>query len=222
MPCRSRKWWEGREDDIRAGLKALAALTDGTIYIGVASGSKLPDFEGAETVEFPILHPAGNAGVQIANIEPVNKGEVVWTLDIVTLARIGHLFASGAADWDVKVAVTGSEVSKPEIVDTVAGAEISALIKNNVENDGRNHRVISGNVLTGVPVGADGYLRYPYRQVTVIPEGNDVDEFMGWASVSPSKMSVSRFVYRSFPRPQILARRPSQRRSQSHDYVGRV
>ena len=50
-------------------------------------------------------------------------------------------------------------------------------------------------MLTGINVGADGWLRAPYTQVTVIPEGDDADEFMGWASVSPSKMSVSR----SFP-----------------------
>ena len=193
----------GCETDIKAGVKALKKLTSGTIYIGVGVGSAMPDIEDAEIVEFPHIHPAGNAGVQIANIEPVNKGEVVWTLDIVTLARIGHLISTGSVDWSVSVAVTGSELVTPKIVKTVAGADMADVIGGDIKEDSRHHRVISGNVLMGVPVGTDGFLRYPYRQVTVIPEGDDADEFMGWASMSPSKMSVSpsfigRFLRRKF------------------------
>lgn len=193
----------GRKAEIQAGADALRKMTGAPIYIGVKSGSALSDVEGAEIYEFPALHPAGNAGVQIANIEPVNKGEVVWTLDIVTLARIGRFVMTGEADWSVEVAVTGSEVVCPKMVRTVAGACLTDVLDGNVKDDGRHHRVISGNVLTGVHESPDGFLRYPYRQVTVIPEGDDVDEFMGWASVSPSKMSVSpsfigRFLKRKF------------------------
>lgn len=182
----------GQERYITAGVEAMKTLTKGNIYICVAKGSTMPDIKGAEMVELPMLHPAGNTGVQIANIAPVNKGEVVWTLDIVTLANIGRLMTEGAADYTVTVAVTGSEVHQPRVVRTLPGAPLESLLKGNVKDDGRNHRVISGNVLTGTPAGMDGFLRYPYRQVTVIPEGNDADEFMGWASLSPSKMSESR------------------------------
>lgn len=190
--------------DMEAGVKVLKLFTSGIIYIGVSEGSSLPDVEGAEIVEFPMLHPAGNAGVQIANIEPVNKGEVVWTLDLMTLVRIGRLASSGKADWSAVVALTGSELVTPKIVRTFVGACVADMTAGNVKNDGCHHRVISGNVLTGIPVSAtEGYLRYPYRQITVIPEGDDVDEFMGWASMSPSKMSVSpsfigRFLGRKF------------------------
>ncbi|MCI9284909.1 MAG: Na(+)-translocating NADH-quinone reductase subunit A [Muribaculaceae bacterium] len=179
-------------NELKAGVKALASLTSGHIYIGIGAGSALPDIDGAEMVEFNRLHPAGNAGVQAANIAPVNKGEIIWVLDIVTLCKIGHLMLNGEYDPKVYVAVTGSEVKTPCIISTIAGAHLSDILTGNVDNDGRTHRIISGNVLTGIPVGADGYLRYPYRQVTVIPEGDDADEFMGWASLSPSKMSESR------------------------------
>lgn len=182
----------GMETYIAKGVEALSTLTKGTIYIGVAKGSKLPDIKGAEMVEFPTLHPAGNVGVQIANIAPVNKGEVVWTLDIVTLAKIGRMMTDGRVDYSVTVAVTGSEVIAPKVVSTVPGTPLADLTAGNIKEDGRHHRIISGNVLTGIPEGKDGYLRYPYRQVTVIPEGDDADEFMGWASLSPKKMSESR------------------------------
>lgn len=180
--------------ELEAGVKVLKTLTAGNIYIGVARGSKLPDLQGAETVEFPALHPAGNAGVQAANIAPVNKGETVWTLDVVTLAKIGRMVLEKTVDFTVNVAVTGPEVKTPEIVTTVAGAELKGMLADNLTHAGGEHlRIIAGNVLTGVPQSlGDGYLRYPYRQVTVIAEGDNADEFMGWASLSPSKMSESR------------------------------
>lgn len=183
---------KGMKSYLTAGVRAMRMLTKGTIYICVAKGSGLHDIEGAEIVEFPMLHPAGNTGIQIANIAPVNKGQAVWTLDIVTLAKIGQLMSEGRVDYAVEVAVTGSEVEKPRVVSTFPGSPLESLLKDNIREDGRNYRIISGNVLTGTPEALDGYLRYPYRQVTVIPEGDDADEFMGWASLSPSKMSESR------------------------------
>lgn len=182
----------GKEAELKAGVKALQTLTKGHIYIGVSTASQLPDIEGAEMVAFTPLHPAGNAGVQAANIAPVNKGEVIWTLDVATLARIGALMLSGSYSPAVNVAVTGGEVIKPQVVKTLPGAPVEELTRGNVADDGVHHRYIAGNVLTGIPVGKDGYLHFPYRQVTVIPEGDDRDEFMGWASMSPEKMSVSR------------------------------
>lgn len=216
---------DGKRSEIEAGIKALAKLSDGPIYIGVESGSKLPDFAGAEMVEFPRLHPAGNAGVQIANIEPVNKGEVVWTLDIVTLTRIGYLALTGEADWSVSVAVTGSEVNAPRMEKTIAGAELKTILDGELKADGVHQRIISGNVLTGTRESLDGFLRYPYRQVTVIPEGDDADEFMGWASMSPSKMSVSpsfigRFLNRKFaPDARINGGRRAMIMSGEYDKV---
>lgn len=181
----------GKELELRAGVKALKTLTKGYIYIGVRSGSSLPEIEGAEIIEFNPLHPAGNPGIQAANISPVNKGEIIWTLDAVTLAKIGGLMINGTVDFTTHVALTGSELIEPKMVSTIEGADLADLLEGNIADDGRNHRIISGNVLTGTPESMEGFLRYPYRQVTVIPEGDDADEFMGWASVSPSKMSVS-------------------------------
>ena len=142
-------------------------------------------------------HPAGNVGVQIAGIRPINKGETVWTLSWDVLLRLGYLLEKSEIDSSVSVAITGPEVTRPEVVVTTAGALIEPLLGGMLADDGRNKRIISGNVLTGIAVGMgpDAFLRAPYNQITVIAEGDDVDEFMGWASMSPSKMSVGR----SFP-----------------------
>lgn len=174
----------------QAGVEALKSLTKGKVYVGCRPG-QLPELHGAEMVEVEGPHPAGNVGTLVGNIAPVNKGEIVWTIDFTLLERIGMLARDGFVDYGCNVAVTGSEVSKPGIVRTVIGASMKSLVGGNLVR--KEHiRVISGNVLTGSAVGMDGFLRFPYRQVTVIPEGDDKVEFMGWASLSPSKMSFSR------------------------------
>ncbi len=183
-----------RKADVEAGVKLLSMLTDGHVYLSVASDWTLGDIAGATMVKVEGKHPAGNVGVQIANIAPVNKGDTVWGLDVVTLARIGHVATDGTIDGNATVALTGSEVKEPCLLSCVVGAELKPLIDGRLDS-GKHLRVISGNVLTGVAVDPDSFLRAPYRQITVIPEGDDADEFMGWASLSPSKMSVSR----SFP-----------------------
>jgi len=177
---------------IAKGVEVLSGLTDGKVHIGVREGQGI-DAPGAEVTAFAGPHPAGNAGIQAANVAPVNKGEVVWTLDIVTLARIGELFATGKVSHDTVVAVTGEMVQEPHYVTTVMGADLSTVLKNEPFNVAQS-RIISGNVLTGVKVEADQWLRAPYRHITIIPENSHPDEFMGWASVNPKRFSI----YRTF------------------------
>lgn len=185
---------EFSDGDIKAlesGAKLLSLLTSGKVYISRRAGMALPDIKGVEMVDVEGPHPASNAGTVIAAIKPVNKGETVGCLTLPTLMRIGKLLIDGKLDCTTTVAVTGSEVKEPRVVKTVLGAEIAPLLKGNLAEDDRHKRIISGNVLTGVTVKEDGYLRAPYTQLTVIPEGDDVAEFMGWASLSPRKQSTS-------------------------------
>lgn len=182
-------------DFLKAGIDVLTRLTDGNVYVTRRRGSKLPDIPGAVMVDIEGPHPAGNIGTAVANIAPVNKGEVVWTLNAISATRIGQMMFKGDIASTTIVAVTGSEIEHPEYVRTLIGAPMKDLVKGNLKDDGRHKRFISGNLLTGYNVGEDGFLRWPYYQATVIPEGDDVAEFMGWASLSPSNMSVSR----SFP-----------------------
>ncbi len=178
-----------RREYISKGVEVLNGLTDGKVYIGVRDGQNI-EAPGAEVNTFVGPHPAGNAGVQAANLDPVNKGETVWTLDIVTLARIGELFTTGKVGHDTVVAVNGEQVKAPRYVQTVMGAELTTLLKDQLKEDACESRIISGNVLTGVKVEPDGWLRAPYRHVTVIPENSHPDEFMGWASIAPSRFSI--------------------------------
>jgi len=177
---------------INNGVEVLSKLTDGKIYIGAREGQSI-NATGAIVNTFAGPHPAGNAGIQAANIAPVSKGETVWTLDIVTLARIGELFTTGKVSHDTIVAIDGEMVEQPGYVKTIMGADLKTVLKGKV-NESNTCRIISGNVLTGVKVESDQWLRAPYRHITIIPENSKPDEFMGWASFNPKRFSL----YRTF------------------------
>lgn len=182
-------------DSIKNGVKLLKAATAGKVYLCVGKDWPYGKIEGAELVEFEGKHPVGNPSVQIEAVAPVNKGDLVWTLSFDTLCRVGHFDATGKFDPSTLVAVVGHEIKQPKVLKTIIGAPIEPLLKGNLLPDDHHIRIISGNVLTGEKVGLDGYLHFPYRQISVIAEGDDKDELLGWASLSPSKMSDSR----SFP-----------------------
>lgn len=180
---------------LEKGIEVLRKLTPGKVWLGVRFGSGI-SASNAEVIEYQGPHPAGNVGVQIANTRPVNKGETVWTLDARTAVRIGQWVATGMVDLSTDVTINGPQVETPVVVKTVVGASMNLLLKQVQLKDSSKGRlrIISGNVLTGTEVRqsgeADDFLRFPYRQITVIEEGNNADEFMGWASLSPRKYSV--------------------------------
>ena len=192
----------GKDAYLQKGVDALAKMTAGKVHVGCAPDAEL-SLKGCEVNTFAGPHPAGNAGVQLANVKPVNKGEVVWTLDAVAVARFGELIATKKLPVETIVAVVGENVTTPKLVKCTIGADIASLTDGNIA-DAAASRIISGNVLTGVKVAANGYLRFPYRQITVIPEVKDDAEFMGWASLSPKKFSL----YRSFTCRLFGAKKP--------------
>ena len=134
-------------------------------------------------------HPAGNVGGRLTALKPVNCGEIVWTLTALDVAIIGHLFNTGIVDLTRTVALTGSEVKQTGYWKMVIGTQLKQLFLNNV-TEGISLRYISGNPLTGKKIDADGVLRAGHSQVTVIPEGDDVHEAFGWASLSPKRYSA--------------------------------
>ncbi len=134
-------------------------------------------------------HPAGNVGVQIHHIDPINKGEVAWHLSPQDVLIVGRLFNEGRYNASRVIAFTGSEVKKTRYHKTIIGASIKNMVSGNV-NEGEL-RYISGNILNGNKIDSDGYLGYYDSQVTIIPEGNE-PEFVGWLAPGINKFSMSR------------------------------
>ncbi len=185
----------GEEENLKAGFEALKKLTAGKVHLGVKAGADgaVSKVANAEKTAFKGPHPAGNVGVQIHHVDPVNKGEVVWTIDIQAVAIIGRLINTGKLDMTKVYALTGSELIEPVYVKAVSGAPFVSLLCGNIKRQGRNDkvRIISGNVLSGRKADPRGYIAFNTNQVTVIPEG-DKYEFLGWAMPRCDKFSVSR------------------------------
>jgi len=181
---------KGQEDDFQKGLTALSKITK--VYLGVGPGSALTKMKDVEVTVFDGPCPAGNVGVQVNHLDPVNKGEMVWTIgDPTVILFIGRLFNTGKADFRRLVAFCGSEVKKPCHVEMLVGEELSTLLSNSYDAD-HHVRIINGNVLTGRQTTKDGYLGAHSSEVTIIPEGDDADEFAGWIMPRLKQFSVNR------------------------------
>ena len=181
---------KGQEADFQTGITALSKIAK--TYLGVGVGSALENVKDAEVTVFDGKCPAGNVGVQVNHLDPVNKGEVVWTIgDPSVVLFIGRLFNSGKVDLRRTVALCGSEVKNPAYVDMLVGEELSTLLSNSYDAS-KSVRIINGNVLTGKPTTKEGFLGAHSSEITVIPEGNDADEVLGWILPRFNQFSVSR------------------------------
>lgn len=183
---------KGEEVNFQTGLDALAKIAKTYLSISVKQKSAALTQAGNVTVTvFDGPHPAGNVGVQINHLAPVNKGETVWTIDPQAVIFIGRLFNTGRVDMTRTVAITGSEVLKPAYCKLKVGALLTDVLAGNVTT-GKQLRYISGNPLTGKQISANGFLGAFHSQVTVIPEGNDVHEMLGWIMPRFNDFSTSR------------------------------
>ncbi|MBO4499989.1 MAG: Na(+)-translocating NADH-quinone reductase subunit A [Bacteroidaceae bacterium] len=183
---------KGNELDFQTGLSALSKIAHTTLGISASQTSDaLVYAKNVDVYAFKGAHPAGNVGVQINHIKPVNKGEIVWTIDPETVIFIGRLFNNGRVDMTRLIAVAGSEVNDPSYSKVVIGAKLSSILKGRVANLATD-RIINGNVLTGTRSSLEGYLGAFSNMVTVIPEGSNVNEFMGWIMPRFGTYSVSR------------------------------
>jgi Na+-transporting NADH:ubiquinone oxidoreductase subunit A len=181
---------KGQEQDFQTGLTALSKIAK--TYLGVGAGSALTGVKDVEVTVFEGKCPAGNVGVQVNNIDPVNKGEVVWTIgDPTVVLFIGRLLNTGKVNLTRTVALCGSEVSSPAYVDMLVGEELSTLLSNSYDAS-KSVRIINGNVLTGKPTTKEGFLGAHTSEITVIPEGDDADEMLGWILPRLKQFSVNR------------------------------
>ncbi|HEX5167567.1 MAG TPA: Na(+)-translocating NADH-quinone reductase subunit A [Cyclobacteriaceae bacterium] len=185
--------FKGQEQFFQSGLEILKKFTTGLVHLNVHSereiGQVFSQAQGIELNKFSGPHPVGCVGVQIHHVDPINKGEIVWTINPAGVIQIGKLFMNGIYDASRIVALTGSEVKTPQYYKTYVGASIKKFVDNNLKSD--HVRFISGNVLTGTQIPRDGFIGFYDQQISVIPEG-DYYEFLGWISHTPKKLSFQR------------------------------
>lgn len=186
---------EGREEDLQTGFNALCQLTKGKVHLNIDAkndSALFSNIKGVEINKFAGKHPAGNVGTQIHHIDPINKGEYIWTINIQDLVIIGNYFNTGKLNARRTIALSGSEVSKPQYYNVLIGINLDGILKGKVK--GNHVRFISGNVLTGDQKQQNDYLGYYHNQITVIPEGDNYKFFLtkGWLGLGFDKFSNSR------------------------------
>lgn len=181
---------QGEEEAFKTGISVLKKFTDGKIHINHDLNAEVSNVfanvEGVEQNKFSGPHPAGNVGIQIHHVDPIGKGDIVWTLTPYGVAQIGKLFSQGKYDASRIIAICGSEIKTPQYYKTFIGAAINKFVEGNLKQD--HVRFISGNVLTGEKIEKDSYLGFYANSLTVIPEGDHV-EFLGW--IKPKKEVLS-------------------------------
>jgi Na+-transporting NADH:ubiquinone oxidoreductase subunit A len=181
----------GKEKELQAAVTALSKLTSGKVHVSVGKSANSP-LSGLGDITLHKVsgpHPSGNVGTLIAKIDPVNKGEVVWTITPQDLVIMGELLLTGKFNAERVIALAGSAVATPKYYKTIIGASIKSIVEGKLSND--NARIISGNVLTGKAETLKGSLDFYSNIVTVIPEGDDYELF-GWLKPEFNKISPSR------------------------------
>ncbi|MEP1016744.1 Na(+)-translocating NADH-quinone reductase subunit A, partial [Maribacter dokdonensis] len=191
---------QGKEKELQTAITALGKLTPGKVHVSVgSSASPLSSMKGVELHNVSGPHPAGLVGTQINKVDPINKGELVWTVSPQDLIIIGEYLLTGIYNPERIVALVGSSVKAPKYYSTKIGSEISTFLYASGVNE-ENFRVINGDVLTGSKSKPDGFLGYYNNTVSVIPEGDDY-EFFGWNKPVFDKVSATRALTFSWMQP---------------------
>ena len=202
---------QGKETLFAKGIEALTQLTKGLVHVCFRPGQKIANVVGeGRHAGLPLRvvshymkgpHPAGNIGTQIAKIDPINKGEVVWTMNVQDVAVLGELVTTGVYRPEKVIAVAGPNIKNPHYYRIKAGACLSEIIQGQLLNNdyprmdaddaAKKNRVISGDILSGTQIAVDGFIGAYDDLVSILPEG-DYYDFMGWLMPGVRKFSFSR------------------------------
>ena len=202
---------QGKEEWFKKGLQALAKLTDGKVHVCFRPNQNLAKQLNNLTTEQLTTHyikgphPSGNIGTQIAKIDPINKGDIVWTMNAQDVAVLGELVTTGVYRPEKVIAVAGPQTNNPHYYRIMAGACVESIVAvqmpnvdyPKMETAATNYRVISGNVLSGTQIALDGFIGAYDNMITLLPEGNQ-PEFMGWLMPGLRKFSFSRTFWSGF------------------------
>lgn len=183
---------KGNEQAFQAGLSALAKIAP--VNLGVSAKQNAAALTVAKDCTVTVFDgpaPAGNVGVQINHVSPINKGEVVWTLGAEEVIFVGRLMLTGRVDLTRTIALAGAEVKAPQYYTALVGTPIKAIVNGKL-NASDDQRIINGNVMTGFKTSTDEFLAAHATEVNVIPEGAHADEMLGWIMPRFGEFSTSR------------------------------
>ena len=182
---------EGQEAAFERGLRAVAKLTPGPVFICESPASSFPVPSDAQfrREEFRGPHPSGTVGFHIHTLYPVDRNRLVWHLNYQDVVAFGRLFGDGQLHPERIISLAGPSVRRPRLLKTRWGASTRDLTQGELM-DGES-RIISGSALSGRTASGEvfGFLGRYHQQIAVLPEDRS-REFLGWLSPGISRYST--------------------------------
>jgi Na+-transporting NADH:ubiquinone oxidoreductase subunit A len=175
--------------NFQAAVNVLSKIAP--VYVGVDKNATWAEsLQNAQVTCFDGNFPASNVGVQINQVAPINRGEVVWTVTPQEVVIMGRYITKGQLDFTKTVALVGENVVAPKYYKVVMGSPVSSLVKANI-SQGVSVRYIAGNPLSGTQTSAQSWLSPMVSQLTVLPEGDQTHELLGWIMPRFSMFSLN-------------------------------
>ncbi len=191
---------EVNKQNFITGLKILAKLTEGKLFICKYPGSNIPtaDMPQLTVEEFSGPHPAGLAGTHIHFLDPVGRKKSVWYINPQDVIAVGYLFSTGKLFLERIISLAGPAAKNPRLIRTRLGAAVEDLTLGEMK-EGEN-RAISGSILSGhIAEGPTAYLGRYHQQISLLPEERS-RKFFGWLSLGFNLYSFTRVMASSlFP-----------------------
>ena len=188
-----------KQSQFQAGVIALSKLTKGNVHL-TFSEKTVSDtmLEAKGVVQHTISgpHPAGNVGIQIHHISPLNLKDQVWVVNAQDVVRIGNFFLTGELDLSLILSLGGPSVKDPAHYKSRIGTQIQTIVKENIEIE--TSRIISGDVLTGKTISVDDHINFYDSTLSIIPESKE-REFLGMLrpGTSSTRYSLTRAFFGS-------------------------
>jgi len=186
--------------DFEAGLRLLVALMDGRpVHLCVRDGSSLAKIaaDGVAVHRFDGPHPAGNPGLHMHLVDPVDRGRYAWHIGYQDTIAAGRLARTGRMMVERVVALGGPAINRPRLVTTRLGASVGELTDGEIGDVAV--RVVSGSVLNGRDAAdpSAAFLGRYHLQVTALPD-RPGRRFLGWMAPGFSAFSATRLFASSF------------------------
>ena len=197
----------GNEKDFENGLKVIARLTTGKLFLCKSPEANIPtvDLSSLSVEEFSGPHPAGNVGTHIHFLDPVHRGKTVWHIDAQDVVAVGKLFTTGKISVERVISLAGPAVKQPRLIKTRLGASLEDLVAEELKENGAEIRIISGSVLSGrTAAGAVSFLGRYNQQISALEE-EQKRRFLGWLSPGWDLFSVKPILISSLFRRKKFA-----------------
>ena len=178
------------DNHIQSGIDALSTLFNCEIIFTSSNDSFFKSLKNVNHYTFNSLHPAGNVGVQIHEIDPIkSSNDFRWYLSVQDLNRIGKFFNTGEYA-QYKYINVGGVLNKPSIRKILIGTKIQDIV-HDIDS---NISIISGDVLSGKKTSDDRSLGYHDEILSLIKTDNK-REFLGWLKLGFNKYTLTNLFF---------------------------